>query len=200
MWPWESAWTVVLFLFLSRAKVTSTTQCMTCSILNLDWVNLLFAAKSLIFRGHEAGLLHAYWVIISCGLCFCQVSLIGFDFRCSCKVFYILDLCVLRLNKDFSFFGFLRNDCIWITTCMHASFFVRECDYFLPCQYDSGPSSIVWFAGFWILMGSAIFRFELYTKLKLHQVWRNMPCFSQDNSLSAHTAHLVFLNISESLN
>ena len=25
-----------------------------------------------IFRGHEAGLLHAYWVIISCGLCFCR--------------------------------------------------------------------------------------------------------------------------------
>ena len=25
-----------------------------------------------------------------------------------------------------------------------------------------------------------------------------MPCISQDNSLSAHTVHLVFLNISES--
>ena len=57
--------------FFSRAKVTSTTQCKRCSILNFDWVNLVFAALNLIFRGHEAGLLHAYWVIISCGLCFC---------------------------------------------------------------------------------------------------------------------------------
>ena len=57
--------------FFSRAKVTSTTQCKTCSILNFDWVNLVFAALSLIFRGHEVGLLHAYCVIISCGLCFC---------------------------------------------------------------------------------------------------------------------------------
>ena len=40
----------------------------------------------------------------------------------------------------------------------------------------------------------------LQLKLKLHQVWRNMPCVSQDNSLSAHTVHLVFLNINESLN
>ena len=40
----------------------------------------------------------------------------------------------------------------------------------------------------------------LQLKLKLHQVWRNIPCISQDNSLSAHTVHLVFLNISESLN
>ena len=63
---------VVLFLFFSRAKFTNTTQCKTCSILNFDWVNLVFAALSLIFRGHEAGLLHAYWVIISCGLCFCR--------------------------------------------------------------------------------------------------------------------------------
>ena len=39
--------------FFSRAKVTSTTQCKTCSILNFDWVNLVFAALSLIFRGHE---------------------------------------------------------------------------------------------------------------------------------------------------
>ena len=150
--------------FFSRAKVTSTTQCKRCSILNFDWVNLVFAALSLIFRGHEAGLLHAYWVIISCGLCFCT--------RCPwqdlisdavVKCFISFDLCLLRLNKDFSFFGFFRNGCIWITTCMHASFFVRECDYFLPCQYDSGPSSIVWFAGFWISTDSAIFRFELYT-------------------------------------
>ena len=61
-----------LSFFFSRAKFTSTTQCKTCSILNFDWVNLVFAALSLIFRGHEAGLLHAYWVIISCGLCFCR--------------------------------------------------------------------------------------------------------------------------------
>ena len=26
---------------------------------------------------------------------------------------------------------------------MHASFFVRERDYFLPCQYDPGPSFLV---------------------------------------------------------
>ena len=30
------------------------------SILNFDWVNLVFALVSLIFRDHEAGLLHAY--------------------------------------------------------------------------------------------------------------------------------------------
>ena len=30
------------------------------SIINFDWVNLVFAAPSLIFRGREAGLLHAY--------------------------------------------------------------------------------------------------------------------------------------------
>ena len=71
-WPWESAWTVVLFPFFSRAKFTSTTQCKTCGILNFDWVNLVFSALSLIFRGHEDSLLHAYWVIISCGLCFCR--------------------------------------------------------------------------------------------------------------------------------
>ena len=102
----------------------------------------------------------------SCGLCFCT--------RCPwqdlisdtvVKCFISFDLCLLRLNKDFSFFGFLRNDCIWINACMHASFFVRECDYFLPCQYDSGRSSIVcysivWFAGFWISTDSAIFGFE----------------------------------------
>ena len=40
---------------------------------------------------------------------------------------------------------------------------IVECDYFLPCQYDSGPSSIMWFAGFWISTDSAVFRFELYT-------------------------------------
>ena len=91
--------------FFSRAKVTSTTQCKTCSILNFDWVNLVFAALSLIFRGHEPGLLQAYWVIISCGLCFCT--------RCPwqdlisdavVKCFISFDLCLLRLNKDFSFF------------------------------------------------------------------------------------------------
>ena len=32
---------------------------MTCSILNFDRVNLVFAALSRIFRGHETGLLHA---------------------------------------------------------------------------------------------------------------------------------------------
>ena len=86
--------------FFSRAKVTSTTQCKTCSILNFDWVNLVFATLSRIFRGHEAGLLHAYWVIISCGLCFCT--------RCPwqdlisdavVKCFISFDLCLLRLKN-----------------------------------------------------------------------------------------------------
>ena len=48
------------FFFFSGAKVASTTQCMTCRSLNFDGVNLVFAALSLIFRGHEAGLSHAY--------------------------------------------------------------------------------------------------------------------------------------------
>ena len=39
---------------------------------------------------------------------------------------------VLRLNKDFSFYGFLRKS--WICACMPVSFFVRECNYFLLCQ------------------------------------------------------------------
>ena len=47
-------------------------------------------------------------------------------------------LCFLWLNKDFRFFGFLQIVWIWITPCMHVSFFVRE--YFLLCQYGAGPS------------------------------------------------------------
>ena len=42
---------------------------------------------------------------------------------------------VLWLNKGFSFYGFLCKSWICgITTCMHVSFFVQECDYFLLCQ------------------------------------------------------------------
>ena len=42
--------------------------CSTLSILNSDGAKITFAVLSLTFRGHEAGLFHAYWVIISCGL------------------------------------------------------------------------------------------------------------------------------------
>ena len=46
----------------------SLTLCSTLSILNSDRAKITFAGLSLTFRGHEAGLFHAYWVIISCGL------------------------------------------------------------------------------------------------------------------------------------
>ena len=49
-----------------------------------------------------------------------------------------------RLNfllQDFRFFGFLQIVRIWITPCMHVSFFVREYGFiFLLCQYGAGPS------------------------------------------------------------
>ena len=61
------------FYFLgSRAKVTSTTQCMYHSKLWLS--KSFFATLGLTLKGHEAGLLHAYWVTISCGLFFCRCS------------------------------------------------------------------------------------------------------------------------------
>ena len=38
-----------------------------------------FAALSLTFRGYEAGLFHAYWVISYCGLCFAECFPTGCD-------------------------------------------------------------------------------------------------------------------------
>ena len=43
------------------------------SITHFDWANFCLAALSLTFRGYEAGLFHAYWVISSCSLCFLQM-------------------------------------------------------------------------------------------------------------------------------
>ena len=152
--------------FFSRAKVTSTIQCKRCSILNFDWVNLVFAALNLIFRGHEAGLLRAYWVIISCGLCFrtrCPWQDLISDAVVKC--FISFDLCLLRLNKDFSFFWFSPK---WL----HLNKYMHACKFLCPWMWLFPAMSvwlwaqlysIVWFAGFWISTDSAIFRFELYT-------------------------------------
>ena len=52
-------------------SIYTTNQIIACS----NRANL--AALSLAFRGHKAGLIHTYRVIISCGL-----FLAGFDLRC----------------------------------------------------------------------------------------------------------------------
>ena len=60
------------------------------------------------------------------------------------SVLIFFDLC-LSLNKDFSFYGFLRKSWICgITTCVHVSFFVRECDYFLLCPPPGGGGYSLW--------------------------------------------------------
>ena len=62
----ESAWRTEVFLALFLRS-----SCSAWSILHFDWAIIFFEALSITFRGYEAGLFHAYWVITSsCGLCF----------------------------------------------------------------------------------------------------------------------------------
>ena len=68
-------------------------------------------------------------------------------YRTGAAVVSTITSLVLRLNKDFSFYGFLRKSWICgITTCMHVSFLVRECDYFLLC-----PGG--WYSLWWPIRG-----------------------------------------------
>ena len=66
------AWYSGYYFLSSCAKVTSITQSMYHSKL---WLSKSFnATLGLTLKGHEAGLLHAHWVTISCGLFFCRCS------------------------------------------------------------------------------------------------------------------------------
>ena len=100
-------------------------QCLDYSTLWLT--KSFFAALSLIFRGYEAGLFHAYLVISSYGLCFGKCFLTGFHHRCSLRLNdFLLPLFknedfLLRLN-NLSFFCFLRNAWAWMATCVYVFF------------------------------------------------------------------------------
>ena len=63
----ESAWTTEVFLTLFLRSL-----CSAWSIVHFDWAKFCLAALSLTFRGYEAGLFHADWVISSRGLFFCR--------------------------------------------------------------------------------------------------------------------------------
>ena len=104
---------------LLRIQIFYRKQSWVTLILHFDWANF-FAALCLTLRGYEAGLFHAYWVISSCGLCFCRCFLTGFDHRCSlpCTIKWscsvpLFELLLLRLN-NLSFFGLLRNAWTWM--------------------------------------------------------------------------------------
>ena len=100
-------------------------HCSAWSTINLHLVPLILA-----FRGHEAGITHAYWVIISCGFMLLKVFVTGFvrsPMPFILKPIFLLPLWSLKLfstakepfNKDFSFFSFLRQNS-WISkaTCI----------------------------------------------------------------------------------
>ena len=96
----------------------------------------LWVSHLATFRGREAGLFHAYWVISSCGLFFGKWFLRGFDHRWIND--FLLPLSVLRLN-NLSFLGF--NEMPAPDSYMHACsffffFFYREYHVFLIC-FDS---------------------------------------------------------------
>ena len=73
-------------------------SCSAWSILHFDWAIIFFEPLSITFRGYEAGLFHAYWVITSsCGLCFGKCFLKGFDHRCSLPLNDFILLLFIRL-------------------------------------------------------------------------------------------------------
>ena len=110
----ESAWRTEVFLALFLRS-----SCSAWSIRHFDWAIIFFEALSITFRGYEAGLFHAYWVITSsCGLswCFGKCFLTGFDHRYSLPLndfilllfqYYLLDLRAFIAANIF--FDFLRN-------------------------------------------------------------------------------------------
>ena len=92
----------------------------------------LWVSHLATFRGYEAALFHAYWVISSCGLFCGKCFLRRFDHRCI-NVFFFFYLCLslklflLGLN-NLSFFGFQRNGWTGITTCVQ--FFLSWISWF----------------------------------------------------------------------
>ena len=129
-WPWDSAWTEV-FLLLSLARRLLAPHS-ACRILNFDWVNLVFAALSLTFR------LRSWSRFVTCILSshflwfmLLWVFLIGFDFRCSCKVFKfsLTSVCYGQIKILVSLAGFLRNACLVRSPRRFCSF-LRHCVMF----------------------------------------------------------------------
>ena len=117
---------------------------------------ILFLPLILAVRGHEAGITHAYWVIISCGFMLPKVFVTGFVrswMPFILKPIFLLPLWSLKhfstakepFNKDiFSFFSFLFSGKIPGSQKLHAcSVLVFECEDFLVACYvlTTGPKA-----------------------------------------------------------
>ena len=83
----ETAWTaeVLLALFL---RIVYAVHGVLYTLTEQNFVWPLRCNQELMLNYqlfHAYG--HAYWVISSCGLCFCRCFLTGFDHICSCTIF-----------------------------------------------------------------------------------------------------------------
>ena len=114
---------------------------------------ILFVPLILAVRGHEAGITHAYWVIISCGFMLLKVFVTGFvrsPMPFILKPIFLLPLWSLKLfstakepfNKDiFSFFSFLWQKSLDLKSYMHVLVFERE-DFLVACYVlMTGPKA-----------------------------------------------------------